>query len=98
MDRIKLKGYIGIANKAGFLVIGGDNLEGYNKKLFLLLIDKNSGKNLKKITYNLKEEKNINIYELDNLNEIVGIENCKAIGIRNKGLSDKIKILIEEGE
>lgn len=89
----KIKGYISIANKAGYLIIGADNLKSYNKKLYLLLADSNSGKNLLKI---LDRKNEIPQFVVDNLFEFTGIENCKIVGIRNLGLSNQIIKLIKE--
>jgi len=89
----KIKGYINIANKAGYLIIGADNLKNYNKKLYLMLADKTAGKNLFKIA-NLKHD--IPLVILDDFFDYVGIENCKIIGIKNLGLSQEILKIVKE--
>lgn len=90
MDRIKAKGYINIAHKAGYLIIGGDKLDGYNQKLYLVLIDKSAGKSSQKIASRLKEN-GVEILEVDALPEICDISTCKILGIKNKDLSVNIK-------
>lgn len=87
MDRIKAKGYLNISHKGGYLVIGSDKLDGYDKKLFLILIDEKAGKNSKKIGASFKDVK---LLEVDNLEELVSIRACKIVGVKNKQLSEKI--------
>ncbi len=94
MRRDKIKDYINLALKAGYAVIGSDKLDGYDKKLYLILIDKNSGKCCKKIYENLKK-RNIEGYEVESLFELCNI-NCKIIAFKNKGLSDEIKKYINK--
>ena len=87
MDRIKAKGYLNISHKGGYLVIGSDKLDGYDKKLFLILIDEKAGKNSKKIGASFKDVK---LLEVENLEELVSIRACKIVGVKNKQLSEKI--------
>ena len=87
----RLKGLISIAKKAGFVVIGAENLKGYNKKLFLLLMDKLAGNSLKREMNFLAQTRNLPLLEIENLAEIVAIDNCKAIGIKNKVMSENIE-------
>ena len=87
----KLEGLISIAKKAGFVVVGGENLIGYSKKLYLLLINKNAGNSLRREMNFLAKNKNLTLCECDNLAKIVAIENCKAIGIKNKAMSESIE-------
>ena len=88
----KIKGLVGIANKAGYLVIGSDNLKGYNKKLYLLLTSDSYGKTIEKITNQLKQSTNCDIYTFceNEFLQIVNIPNCKIVGIKNKGISEEI--------
>lgn len=95
MDKDKLKGYINICRKAGYLIIGGEKLADYNKKLFLVLYDKNAMKNTMKVVDKIKE-KNIQTIECEDLEEIVSIQSCKIIGIKNKNLSDVILNLFSD--
>lgn len=92
-----LSGIISIAKKAGYVIVGQDTLKGYDKKLYLLLIDKTAGKSLKREMNFLAKNKEIPIFEIENLPEISKIENCKILGIKNKNLSDSI-IKILKGE
>ena len=92
----KIKGLISICKKAGYLIIGTDNLKGYKQKLYLLMYEKQSGKNLIKIVNNIKQQTNVTIFELENLNEYTNIEGCKIVGIKNKGLADQIEKLLKE--
>ena len=91
----KVKGYIGIARKAGYLIIGGDNIKNHKKKLYLVIFDKNSQKNTIKIVENAKKN-DIIALQVDNLADLTGIENCKIIGIRNKKISDLVIEIINK--
>ena len=95
----KIKGLINISNKAGYLIIGADNLKNYRKKLYLIIYSNNSGKNLQKIAYTCKSYLGCEMIELDeqDFEKIVSIENCKIVGIKNLGLSQEI-IKIVRGE
>ena len=93
MEKDKLIGYLNICKKAGYLIIGGEKLENYNKKIYLVLFDKNSQKNTQKIVDKLKN-KEISTAIVEKLEEIVGINNCKIVGIKNKNLREIIFNLI----
>lgn len=95
MQNDKLKGLLNICKKANYLIIGGEILKDYNKKIYLILYDKSSQKNTLKIV-NKFENKNVKIFEINGLNTLLKIDNCKIIGIKNKNLSDEI-IKICEG-
>jgi ribosomal protein L7Ae-like RNA K-turn-binding protein len=87
----RIGGLVSIARKAGYVVIGKDNLAIYTKKLYLLLVDKTAGSSLSREMKFLSENRNIPILEVENLGTLVGIENCKAIGIKNKAISESIE-------
>ena len=87
LDKNKLQGYLNIAKKAGYVIIGGEKLYNYNKKLYLVIYDNTSEKNTLKVVDKIKQ-RNIPIFSIDNLQDIVRIKNCKIIGIKNKNLSD----------
>ncbi len=89
MDKIKLQGYINIAKKAGYVIIGGDKLYNYNKKLYLVIYSKDASKNTLKVVEKLKQ-RDIPVITLENLEDIMNIKNCKIIAIKNKNLSDII--------
>lgn len=93
----KLKGYLNICKKANYIIIGGENLKYYDKKLFLILYDKSAKKNTLKILDNFKD-KNINIIEIENLDNLLNIESCKIVGIKNKSLSEIIINIIKNNE
>lgn len=88
----KIRGLINIANKAGYLIIGSDLLKDYRKKLFLILKSDNGGKNLNKIAEHLKNITNCQVKTLETADfvNIVKIDNCKIVGLKNKGLSEEI--------
>ena len=87
----KIQGLISIARKAGFVIIGKEKLAIYTKKLYLLLIDKSAGNSLLREMKFLSENRDIPLREIENLAELVSIENCKAIGLKNKALSESIE-------
>jgi hypothetical protein len=86
-----VEGLINIARKAGFVIVGGENLSNYTKKLYLLIMDNTAGNSLKREMQFLSEKRNLKILTVDNLSKIVGIENCKAIGIKNKSFAENIE-------
>lgn len=91
----KLEGIVGIARKAGFVIVGGDNLSSYTKKLYLVLVDKTAGNSLKRQMGYVAKDRQIPLYEIDNLGLIVGIASCKAIGLKNKALSEQIETCLK---
>ena len=93
----KLVGYINIAKKANYLIIGSDTLKDYTKKLYLVLYDKTAQNSVRKIVYDIKH-KDIKTKEIENLGELINIENCKIVGLKNKGLSDAILEILDRGE
>lgn len=84
----EIEGLISIARKAGFVIIGQDNLKNYNKKLYLILLDESAGKALQReMSF---KAKNITLLQVKELRKLVGIDNCKVIGIKNKAMAEKI--------
>ena len=93
MDKDKLNGYLNLCRKAGYLIIGGETLGDYKKKIYLIVYDKTAQKNTLKIVEKYKI-KDIPVVEIEGLSEILKIDNCKIVGIKNKNLSDIILNLI----
>lgn len=91
----KFEGLIGIARKAGFVIVGGDNLSTYTKKLYLLIIDKSAGVSLKRQMGFVAKDRQIPLYEIENLGSAVGISSCKAVGLKNKALSEQIEMCLK---
>lgn len=91
-----LKGLISIARKAGYVVIGLDNLKVYTQKLYLIVIDETSGKGLRREANFLAEKRNVTLAIVKNVDDYIGIENCKIIGIKNKNFSEMILKAIDE--
>jgi len=89
MNREKIKNYLGLSRKAGYLIIGADNLKKYDKKMYLLLVDSNLSNTLQKMINKFKEN-DVEVVLIDNLWELVSIENCKIVGIKNNGLAQEI--------
>lgn len=84
-----------IAKKAGYIVLGGDTLEHYTKKLYLILYDPESGKSTLKILATL-QSKGLEALPLEQLSKFMHMETCRMIGIRNKSFSDQIKQILSE--
>lgn len=95
----KIKGLVNISNKAGYVIIGADNLKKYNKKLYLILYSNDSGKTIQKVITNKKTLTNCEIIEIDaqEFSKIVSIDDCKIVGFKNLGLSKEI-IKVIRGE
>ena len=85
-----LKGILSLARKAGYVVVGLENLMGYDKKLFLLLCDNSAGKSTLREMNFLSQKRELPLLFVENLAHYVSIENCKAVGIRNKNFSEMI--------
>lgn len=86
-----IEGLIGIARKAGFVIVGGENLSHHTKKLYLILLDKSAGNSLKREMSFLSAKREVKLLEVDGLENYVGIKNCKAVGIKNKAFSENIE-------
>jgi len=91
----KIDGLISIARKAGFVIIGQDNLKNYDKKLYLLLLDYTAGKSLSREIEFLSKTKNVPLFRVENQGEKVGIENCKTLGLKNKAISENISKILK---
>ena len=94
----KVSGLISIAKKAGYVIVGQDKLSGYDKKLYLILMDKSAGKSLVREMSFLSQKKNLHLQIVEDLENLVTIKNCKVIGIKNKALSEKIIESMLKGE
>lgn len=94
----KIEGLISIARKAGFVIVGQDNLKNYDKKLYLLLCDKNAGSSLLREMNFLAQKKEIKLVQIEDLERLCAIKNCKALGIKNKAFSDNIIECLLKGE
>ena len=90
-----LNGIINICRKAGYLIIGGENIKNNPHKMYLILIDKSSGNSLKREINYLSVSRKIPFLEVEGLANMTGIENCKAVAIKNKALSDEILKMIK---
>lgn len=88
----KLQGYLGILRKGNYLVIGADNLKVYNKKLYLIIVPNQASKNIEKVSTYIANDYDIPIIELpiEDLGQIIGLNSCKILGVKNKGLCDAI--------
>ena len=90
-----IKGIIGICRKAGYVIIGGENIKNNSQKMYLILVDENSSKSLLREMQFVANLRNIPIVSIKNLEEIVDIKNCKAVAFKNKALSEKIFDLLK---
>ncbi len=85
----KVKSYLGLARNGGYVILGSDKLKSYDKKLYLVLVDQTAGHNSKKIAEKISE-RNIPVRVIQNLEELSSIQNCKILGIKNKGFCEVI--------
>lgn len=83
-------GLLGIARKAGYVIVGQDNLVGYTKKLYLILLDETAGNSLSREMKFLSEKTDALVVRVKDLAKMINIENCKVIGIKNKNIADEI--------
>lgn len=88
----KLNGYINLANRAGYIIWGTDNLKNYTHKMYLILYREDFGKTIEK-TLNRFETKKIKLREND-FNQIVGSSSAKILAIKNKGITEQIVNLL----
>lgn len=93
----KIKGYVGIANRAKYVIYGIDNLKGYTHKLYLVLYRQDMSKTLNK-TINELQQKSLPCcaFEVEDFNYITNSTNCKIFAIKNKGISEQILKVIKE--
>lgn len=97
MDRQKIEGYLNIAKKAGYLLIGGENIENailHKRKIYLVLYEPSIQNNSLKIIRKA-EERSILTKSLEGISNYIKIKNCKIIALKNKNLSDIIYNIID---
>lgn len=94
---IKISNYLNISQKAGYVIFGADNFKTYKQKMYLILVRKDAGKSLYKQASMMAIKTGSQLFEIevDIFKEITKSENCKLIGIKNKGLSEQIIKLLE---
>ena len=63
--------------------------------MFLVLVDSASGKSLLREMNYVANSRKIPLLQIEKLDEITSIANCKAVAIKNKPLSDEIIKLIK---
>ena len=95
MKREQIKGYLNISRKAGYLIIGGETLEDYKKKIFLALYDGLAANNTLKVVEKLKA-RGIKTIKVESLGNLVNIQNCKMVGIKNKNISEIIEKILND--
>lgn len=94
----KIKNYLGLCRNANYLIIGADNLKEYKKRLYLIVVSDNESKNIIKVAKNTSEKYNNLpiIIPNENLGEMLSIDNCKIVGIKNWGLANAILGCIDD--
>ena len=91
----KIRGLISISRKAGYAILGGENLLSYDKKLYLVLLDASAGKSLSREVNFFCKNRGLAPIVVENLNDLSGIENCKVIGIKNKKIAENLEGLLK---
>ena len=93
----KLRGYVGIASKAGYLIWGVDNLKGYTHKIYLVLVRSDISKTIQKTLDSINDNIPKIILDVQDFNEIVQTDKSKIVAVKNLGIANKI-IEILRGE
>lgn len=88
----KIQSYLGFAKKSKAIVFGLDNLEKYNKNIYLILYVKQLSENsLNKLNKLVNEKKwKMGVLINQSIDELLYVDNCKVIGITNENLADAI--------
>ena len=96
----KIKNYIGIADRAGYIIWGNDILDGYNHKLYLILYRSDFGKTIEKTLKRIKDDIPKIMMKVDDFNSVVMTDKSKIIGIKNNGIAKQIIALLrgEDGK
>lgn len=94
----KINNYLGICRKAGYLIIGSDNLQDYHQKLYLIIINGAVSTTIKKLVKRkIEEYPNLQcITVTETFADTIGLSNCKIVGIKNKGITEEILKLKNE--
>lgn len=99
----KVLNYLGIARRAGFIVMGTDavldNLR-YKKIRMIFLANDSSVATIEKVEkkgiyYHISVIKK---YSTDELSKALGVGNIKVIGIKDPGIIKAIKVELERGD
>ena len=99
----KVLNYLGIARRAGFVVMGTDavldNLK-YKKIKMIFVASDSSTATIEKVEkkgmfYHIPVIKN---YSTDELSNSLGVEHIKVIGIKDQGITKAIKAELERGD
>ena len=100
MQEEKLKGYLNIAIKAGKVVFGADNILGWKKKLFGVVVCETASIGTRDRLEHFANERGFGFVVISGgktLAELVGRENIKVIAITNKNLYTIIEVLVKGG-
>lgn len=91
MDSSKIAAYLNLARKSNNLIIGTENLKKYNKKLYLIILTKTAGKTAEAVAQKQKERTQCEVVaENIDLAEILNINNCQIVALKNKGFADMV--------
>lgn len=94
----KINNYLGICKKAGYLIIGSDNLQDYHQKLYLIIVNGEKTSTITKlIKRKMEEYENVMcIIAKEPFSQAIGLQNCKIVGVKNKGITEEILKLQNE--
>lgn len=65
--------------------------------MFVIVLDEKSGNSLKREMTHISNDRQIPLLFVQDLEKLIGIENCKSVALKNKALSEEI-IKIIKGE
>lgn len=93
----KIKSYVGFAMRSRQFILGTDAIEKYIGKCEIILTSNSLSNSSAESINKLANKKSVPIYCLDqqDLADVVGNANIKAIAITDKNLSDAIKNVLD---
>ena len=90
----KLIAYLGFANKSGSIIYGVDNIEAKASKVKIVIYDDRLSDNSLNKLNNVVKRYNILVYNSNHsIDELLGKNNCKAVGITSNDFARAIKDL-----
>lgn len=97
VQKDKIETLIGFALKANKVIFGKDNIEVFRKRMHLIVIDNTLSEKSKKDALFLASNKHIPVLITSKpLEEIIYKQNCKMIALKDKQMSEAIKMNINE--
>ncbi|MDR2202508.1 MAG: hypothetical protein LBP26_07140 [Clostridiales bacterium] len=97
-QRDKIEALLGFAVRASKLVYGIDNIVKAKKRFFLLVLSSDASDNLKDAAVKEAAKRKIAVIQTKKpLHDIIPKQNCKLAALADKGMSEAIKINLNDG-